>query len=145
VSGDYANLNSSSSSFAQSYFGIRWRLFDFGRIDSEVRVAKGKQKEALLAYRSAVLRATSEVETGFSQLAAARRQLQHIEAQLENTRLVAQSVNSSYQVGASSEDDALAAKRASAKLEFDVVSARRDVARAIIASSRALGGPIARP
>jgi len=36
--------------------GLRWRLFDFGRIDAEVAGARGGEADALAAYRSTVLR-----------------------------------------------------------------------------------------
>src|SRR5260370_23315357 len=49
--------------------GLQWRLFDFGRIDAEVKEAKGANVEALLRYRSSVLRATEDVEDSFTPLA----------------------------------------------------------------------------
>jgi NodT family efflux transporter outer membrane factor (OMF) lipoprotein len=48
--------------------GLRWRLFDFGRIDAEVRQARGANAEAILGYRSSVLRAAEDVEDSFSLL-----------------------------------------------------------------------------
>ena len=48
--------------------GLRWRLFDFGRVDAEVKQAKGANAEALIHYRASVLRATEEVEDSFSLL-----------------------------------------------------------------------------
>jgi NodT family efflux transporter outer membrane factor (OMF) lipoprotein len=141
-SNNYATLSSSQSTYTQSILGLRWRLFDFGRIDAEVKAAKGKQKEALLAYRSAVLRAASDVETGFSQLMAAREQLKHLEAQGNGVRRVAESVQKSMRAGAASEDEALSAERAVARADSDIVLARREVARSIVVAARALGGPI---
>jgi len=49
--------------------GLRWRLFDFGRVDAEVRQARGAHAETLIQYRGSVLRATEEVEDAFSALA----------------------------------------------------------------------------
>jgi len=40
--------------------GLRWRLFDFGKVDAEVGQAKGAEAEALAKYRQSVLRATVE-------------------------------------------------------------------------------------
>ena len=42
--------------------GLRWRLFDFGRIDAEVEAADAASREALINYRNVVLRAAEEVE-----------------------------------------------------------------------------------
>jgi len=49
--------------------GLRWRLFDFGRVDAEVKYATGANAEAILRYRNSVLRAAEDVEDSFSQLA----------------------------------------------------------------------------
>lgn len=140
---NYANLDSSRSTFAQSFLGLRWRLFDFGRIDAEVKLAKGKQQESLLAYRATVLRAASDVEASFSQLAAARERLRNLEEQGSRVRLILKSVQHSYEVGASSLDEVHSAGRNVAKTDFDIATANLEIARAVVSSARALGGPIA--
>src|SRR5260370_18690070 len=45
--------------------GLRWRLFDFGRIDAEGRQAGATNAEAILRYRSSGLRAAQAVEDSF--------------------------------------------------------------------------------
>jgi len=42
--------------------GLRWRLFDFGRVEAEVKQARGANAEALAGYRSSVLHAADDVE-----------------------------------------------------------------------------------
>jgi outer membrane protein TolC len=56
------NLFSSAASQALGVLGLRWRLFDFGRVDAQIAAARGQEAEALAAYRLAVLRATEDVE-----------------------------------------------------------------------------------
>ncbi len=141
-SSNYSHLDSSRSSFAQSFLGLRWRLFDFGRIDAEVKVAQGKQKEALLAYRSAVLRAAADVETSFAQLAAARERLKHLLEEGKRLQQVAQSVQNAYKTGAVSKDEVCNAERNVAHAEFDQAAANVELAHAIVVAARALGGPI---
>jgi NodT family efflux transporter outer membrane factor (OMF) lipoprotein len=140
---NYANLDSSRSTYAQSFLGLRWRLFDFGRIDTEVKLAQGKQQESLLVYRAVVLRAASDVETSFSQLAAARERLRNLEEQRNRVHLVLTSVQRSNEVGSSSLDEVYSAGRSLAKTDFDIATARLEIARAIVFAARALGGPIA--
>ena len=41
---------------------LRWRLFDFGKVDAEVAQAKGTNAEALAQYRQTVLKAAEDVE-----------------------------------------------------------------------------------
>jgi outer membrane protein TolC len=62
------NLFSSGANQAQSVLGLRWRLFDFGRVDAQIAAARGQKAEALPAHRLTVLRATEDVETAFSAL-----------------------------------------------------------------------------
>jgi len=42
--------------------GLRWRLFDFGRVEAQVAGARGAKAEALARYRQTVLRAAEDVE-----------------------------------------------------------------------------------
>ncbi len=60
------NLFSGGASQAAGVLGLRWRLFDFGRINAQIGLAKGQEAEALAAYRLAVLRATEDVENAFA-------------------------------------------------------------------------------
>lgn len=59
--------------------GLRWRLFDFGRIDAQIDLAKGQEAEQLAAYRLAVLRATEDVENAFSALVKREQQANVLE------------------------------------------------------------------
>jgi NodT family efflux transporter outer membrane factor (OMF) lipoprotein len=75
-----------SSSFSsgaiqtQGVLGLRWRLFDFGRVDAEIKAARGRDAEELAAYRLSVLRASEDVEDAFTQLVKSEeedRELEH--------------------------------------------------------------------
>ena len=48
--------------------GLRWRLFDFGRINAQIHQAQAQEAESLAAYRQSVLRATEEVENALVSL-----------------------------------------------------------------------------
>jgi outer membrane protein TolC len=62
------NLLSGDANLAQGVFGLRWRLFDFGRVRAEVEFAKGRDAQALAAYQQALLQATADVENSMTQL-----------------------------------------------------------------------------
>jgi hypothetical protein len=62
------HLFTADATQAAGLLGLRWRLFDFGRIDAQVAAARGQEAEALAAYRLAALRATEDVENAFSAL-----------------------------------------------------------------------------
>src|SRR5207244_5610047 len=62
------NLFTSAANQALGVLGLRWRLFDFGRVDAQIAAARGQEVEVLAAYRLAVLRATEDVENAFAAL-----------------------------------------------------------------------------
>lgn len=68
------NLFSSGASQASAAAGLRWRLFDFGRINAQINASQAQEAEALAAYRQAVLRATEDVENAL--VASSRRREQ---------------------------------------------------------------------
>jgi outer membrane protein TolC len=61
-----SDLFTSGANQAAGVLGLRWRLFDFGRIDAQIEQAQGQKAEALAAYRLAALRATEDVEDAIS-------------------------------------------------------------------------------
>src|SRR6185295_17744694 len=69
------NLFTSGATQAQGVLGLRWRLFDFGRVDAQIAAARGQEAEALAAYRLAVLRAAEDVENAFSALVTREAQV----------------------------------------------------------------------
>jgi outer membrane protein TolC len=52
----------------QGLAGLRWRVFDFGKVGAEVSHAKGAEAEALASYQHTVLRAAEEIENAFTSL-----------------------------------------------------------------------------
>lgn len=62
------DIFSNGATQALGFAGVRWRLFDFGRVSAEIAAAKGHDAEALSAYRLAALKATEDVENSFSAL-----------------------------------------------------------------------------
>ena len=60
---------------AQGLIGLRWRLFDFARIDAEVAAARARGDAALAGYRAALLLATEDVENNLFAAVARENQL----------------------------------------------------------------------
>ncbi|NOV22163.1 TolC family protein [Cupriavidus necator] len=132
-------FSSGASQFAR-VLGLRWRLFDFGRINAQIEQAKGQEAELLAAYRLAVLRATEDVEDAFSALV--KRE--------EQTALLAQGVDSlgrarnasfaAYQKGVVSLIEVLQADENLLRASDARVQAQTESARAAVAAFKALGG-----
>jgi NodT family efflux transporter outer membrane factor (OMF) lipoprotein len=125
---------------AQGVFGLRWRLFDFGRVDAEIKDARGQNAEALAAYRLAVLRASEDVEDAFSALLnreAQQRTLAGGETALARAQ---QSSMAAYKGGVVSLIEVLDADTRLLETRDALAQARTESARAAVASFRSLGG-----
>ncbi len=138
-------LASGDSNVAQGAFGLHWRLFDFARIANDVRVARGRNREALAAYRDAVLRASQEVEDAFAQLTSVRARLAALDEQRAQLAAIAANTRRAFALGATSRDISIGADRAVVAQDLVIAGAQGDVARAVIACHRALGGGTSSP
>lgn len=128
------------SAQASGVLGLRWRLFDFGRVDAEIAAARGRNVEALAAYRLTVLRASEDVENAFSTLIKQQSRAQILgEGVISLTRARASSF-AAYKGGVASLLDVLDADRRLLENRVAEIQARAGAARAAIASFRALGG-----
>lgn len=134
------NLFSSGASQAQSVLGLRWRLFDFGRVDAQIAAARGEEAEALAAYRLAVLQATEDVENFFSMLVKREAQV-GILAQGESSLARArENALAAYQGGVVSLIEVLDAEGNLLQVRDAKAQAQTEAARAAVASFRSLGG-----
>lgn len=134
------SLLSAGAGQAQGLAGLRWRLFDFGRVDAEVARARGRNAEALAAFRLSVLRATEDVENAFNALAkrdTQARLLARSEAALGQARA---SAFAAYGGGVVSLIEVLDADDRLLRTREARVVAQSEAARAAVASFRALGG-----
>ena len=120
--------------------GLRWRLFDFGRVDAEVAQADSVNAQALLAYRQTLLRATQDVENSFMSLAQLELQAHELAVEVAALTRARDASQQSYLAGASSLTDVLDADRQSLVAQDDLARTRADSARAAVMSFRALGG-----
>ena len=136
----FGGLFSGGATQASGVLGLRWRLFDFGRVDAEIAAARGRNTEALAAYRLVVLRASEDVENAFSSLIKQQARAQIL---AEGETSLARARNSSfdaYEGGVSSLLDVLDADRRLLETRDAEIQARGAAARAAVASFRALGG-----
>lgn len=125
---------------ANGVLGPRWRLFDFGRVDAEIRAAKGRNAELLAAYRQTVLRASQDVEDAFSTLVQQEARAQALiqaESGLARARVAS---FAAYKSGAVSLIEVLDADRRLLEVRDGVVQAQAAASRGAVASFRALGG-----
>jgi NodT family efflux transporter outer membrane factor (OMF) lipoprotein len=134
------NLFTSGASQHQSVLGLRWRLFDFGRVEAQIAAARGKKAESLAAYRLAVLKATEEVENSLSAHVNREAQVDILmrgESSLSRAR---DSSLAAYKGGVVSLIEVLDADSNLLQVQDAKAQAQTEAARAAIASFRALGG-----
>jgi NodT family efflux transporter outer membrane factor (OMF) lipoprotein len=120
--------------------GLRWRLFDFGKVEAEVAQARGAEAQALAEYREAVLHAAEDVENAFTalvQLEAHEQELLNEVAALTRAR---DSSQDAYTGGVIALTDVLDADRQLLAARNELAATRAGAARAAVGAYRALGG-----
>lgn len=134
------NLFSGAASQAQGVLGLRWRLFDFGRVDAQIAAARGQEAEALAAYRLAVLRAAEDVENAFSALVKREAQVGILTRGESSFARARENSLAAYKGGVVSLIEVLDADSNLLQARDAKAQAQTEAARAAIASFRALGG-----
>jgi NodT family efflux transporter outer membrane factor (OMF) lipoprotein len=119
---------------------IRWRLFDFGRVDAEVAQAKGRDAEALAAWRGAALQASEDVETALVRLVQARAERASLARQIALLKKARDETRQAYVGGVTALIDVFDADRQELAASDRLATVRADEARAAVAAYRALGG-----
>jgi NodT family efflux transporter outer membrane factor (OMF) lipoprotein len=120
--------------------GLRWRLFDFGRVDAEVAQAKGGNAEALANYRKAMLRATEDVENAIIALTQLELQSKDLTVEVAAHARARGAAEEAFKGGAVSLFEVLEEDRLLLAARDQQARVRADNARAAVATFRALGG-----
>ncbi|PWB81006.1 MAG: RND transporter [Methylocystaceae bacterium] len=123
----------------QALGALRWRLFDFGRIDAEIARADSAMAEALALYRAAVLRAAEEVENAFMSHHRLRRQIDISKQEIAALAKARSASVAAYEAGAIGLTDVLDADRQLLVARDSLAHRRAASARAAVAIFRALG------
>lgn len=134
------NLFTSGASQAAGVLGLRWRLFDFGRINAQIEQAKGREAEMLAAYRLAALRATEDVENALSALVKREEQAAVLTQGVDSLGRARGASFAAYQKGVVSLIEVLQADENLLRASDTQVQARTESARAAVAVFKALGG-----
>ena len=134
------NLFSNAASQAAGVLGLRWRLFDFGRIDAQIELARGQEAELLAAYRLAVLRATEDVENAFSALVKREQQAGALAQGVDSLGRAREASFAAYQKGIVSLIEVLQADENLLRAADARAQAQTESARAAVAAFKALGG-----
>ncbi|WP_338641803.1 TolC family protein [Burkholderia pyrrocinia] len=125
---------------AAGVLGLRWRLFDFGRINAQIAQAKGQDAEMLAAYRLAALHATEDVENAFSALVKRDEQAAVLADGVNSLGRARAASFAAYQKGVVSLIEVLQADENLLRASDERVQAQTESARAAVEAFKALGG-----
>ncbi len=134
------NLFGNAASQAAGVLGLRWRLFDFARIDAQIDLARGQEAEMLAAYRLAVLRASEDVENAFSTLVKREQQATLLATGVDSFGHARSASFAAYQQGVVSLIEVLKADEDWLRAADARAQAQTESARAAVAAFKALGG-----
>ncbi|QGZ65179.1 efflux transporter outer membrane subunit [Paraburkholderia acidisoli] len=124
---------------------LQWRLFDFGKVDAEVKNARGSYAEALAQYREAALKATEDVEDAFMALSQTELRAQELQQEVAALTKARELSEKAYRAGSITLTDVLDADRQQLDARDALDATRADAARAAVRTFRALGGGWAAP
>jgi NodT family efflux transporter outer membrane factor (OMF) lipoprotein len=124
----------------QGIAGLRWRVFDFGKVSAEVAQARGADAEALARYQQTVLRAAEEVENAFTSLVQLEAHQQELFTDVAALKRARDASQEAYQGGVIALTDVLDADRQLLTAQDEFAQTRADSARAAVGTFRALGG-----
>jgi NodT family efflux transporter outer membrane factor (OMF) lipoprotein len=131
----------SQSAFQPSIGGlVRWRLFDFGKIDAQVKQAKGANAEALAGYRQTVLKACEDVENALVALSQTEQRRDELDGEVSALTRARDLSETAYKSGAIGLTDVLDANRELLTARDALNSTQADSTRAAVTLFRAMGG-----
>lgn len=133
-------LFGSGSGQAAAMLGLRWRLFDFGRIDAQIEASRGREAELLAAYRLAALHAAEDVENACSALLRHEEQAAQLAQSVQAFERARAAALAAYEKGVVSRLDVLQADTRLLRAADARAQAQTASARAAVATYRALGG-----
>ena len=119
---------------------IRWRLFDFGKVDAEVVQARGANAEALAIYRQSVLKAAEDVEDSLTVLVQTQLRVSEVQDEVDSLVKARDLSEQAYRAGSITLTDVLDADSQLLTARDVADSSRANAARAAVGVFRALGG-----
>jgi NodT family efflux transporter outer membrane factor (OMF) lipoprotein len=119
---------------------LRWRLFDFGKVDAEVAQAKGSHAQALAVYRQSVLKAAEDVEDSLTVLVQTQLRVNEVQEQVEALLKARDLSEQAYRAGSITLTDVLDADSQLLTARDELDDSRANAARAAVGVYRALGG-----
>ncbi|ADE55397.1 RND efflux system, outer membrane lipoprotein, NodT family [Coraliomargarita akajimensis DSM 45221] len=123
--------------------GVRWNLFNAGRVRSQVAIEESATRAAYYSYENSVLLAVEEVENSMSGIVNGRERLQALEQGTEAAREAVSLVKENYSRGLVDFQNVLDSERTLTQTEDNRALSQGSVASAYVGLFKALGGGFA--
>ncbi|WP_058615689.1 efflux transporter outer membrane subunit [Tepidimonas taiwanensis] len=140
LSTELSDLLKSGARFGSLGLTLDLPIFDAGRRRAQTAQAEARQREALAAYRAAVLAAFRDVGDALTNLEAARTAQADVEAAAQASERALRAAQQGYEAGHASHLELLDAQRSAHVAQLRVVENRRAQLSATVALFKALGG-----
>ena len=124
----------------ESDVDVRSRLFDFGRVNAEVKQARGANAEALIDYRQAILKAAEDVENALASLSETEAYSVEVQDEVQSLTRASDLSQEAYRDGSITLTDVLDADRQLLTAQDQLAENRADAARASVVVFRSFGG-----
>jgi multidrug efflux system outer membrane protein len=119
---------------------VTWRVFDFGRVRSQIQAANAREEQALAVYERTVLIALEDVENALVVYAKEQERYRSLQEQVKANRRAVALANERYTKGVADFLNVLDAERSLYQAEDNLVQSERTVTANLIALYKALGG-----
>jgi NodT family efflux transporter outer membrane factor (OMF) lipoprotein len=137
---DFHNLFDSGSPFYSFGPGFRWPLFNYGRIENNVRVQDARFQQLLVNYQDTVLRAAQEVEDALIGFLKNQEALAFEQNSVTAAQRSVEIASAQYREGAVDYQRVIDTERILLQEETRLADTRSAVATNLIALYKALGG-----
>ena len=139
-SSTFNNLFDLSSRYFLISPTVTWRIFDAGRIISNIRLQKSIREEMRLKYQATVLKALQEVEDSLVNYAMERERINELETACDQNRLALQLARQRYEHGLVTFLEVLDAERMMLAAENALAQSNTSEITDLVALYKALGG-----
>ena len=137
---DLENLFDGDSLFYSIGPGFQWPLFNYGRIENNVRVQDARLQQLLVNYQETVLRAAQEVEDALIGFLKEQEAFVFRQNSVDAARRSVEIALAQYQEGAVDYQRVLDTQRALLQEESNLTQTHSSIATNFIALYKALGG-----
>jgi len=120
--------------------GLRWNIFDRGRLHNRIDLEEARTREALLFYEKTILLALEEVENGLVAFEGERLRLDRLRAAVAASQRTVDLVRTQYTAGLTDFQSLLDAQRSLFRQQDASAQSEGQVVQNLITLNRALGG-----